>query len=238
MLKRNVEIGQDFSLCHQFDHLIDMRIGIDIVQSDPHAEFAKLPREVEKFRPDRTLLKSAFRIFQVDAIGARILRDDEQFLDACRDELFSLAQDIACRAGHEIAAQFWNDAEGAAVVAAFRNFQISIVARRQLDALRRHEIKKRIVRRRRRFMHRLHDGGKILRPADPAKVWELFQNRTGLGAHAAGDDDLAVFGRGSTDRRERFRLGAVEKAAGVDDDCRRVLDASWKVRSPPPAIGQ
>ena len=39
----------------------------------------------------------------------------------------------------------------------------------------------------------------------------------GLGAHAAGDDDLAVLRQRLADGVERFRLGAVEKAAGVDD---------------------
>ena len=38
-----------------------------------------------------------------------------------------------------------------------------------------------------------------------------------LGAHAAGDDDLAVFRHGGADGGERLRLRAVEKAAGIDD---------------------
>jgi hypothetical protein len=38
-----------------------------------------------------------------------------------------------------------------------------------------------------------------------------------FGPHAAGNDDLAVFGHGSADGRQRFSLGAVEKAAGIDD---------------------
>ncbi len=40
----------------------------------------------------------------------------------------------------------------------------------------------------------------------------------GLGTHAAGDDHLAVLRHGFADRGERFLLGAVEEAAGVDDD--------------------
>ena len=38
-----------------------------------------------------------------------------------------------------------------------------------------------------------------------------------LGAHAAGHDHLAVFGHRGADGGEQFRLGAVEKAAGIDD---------------------
>src|SRR5208283_1504233 len=131
-----------------------MRIGIDIVEPDPHAQLSKFPREVEEFRLDRTFLIRAFGIFQIQTIGARILRNDEQLLDSCRDELLGLAQNIARLAGEEIAAKFWDDAESATVVAALRNFQIGIVARRELNALRRQEIEKRIMRRRRRFMYR------------------------------------------------------------------------------------
>ena len=39
-----------------------------------------------------------------------------------------------------------------------------------------------------------------------------------FGAEAPGDDDLAVFVERLADGFEAFRLGAVEKPAGVDDD--------------------
>ena len=77
------------------------------------------------------------------------------------------------------------------------------------------------MRRRRRFMDRPHDGAKILRAGDPTKVRKFFQNRCGLRAHAAGDDDLAVFRCRRADRGKQFGLGAVEKTAGIDDDRRR-----------------
>ncbi len=44
-----------------------------------------------------------------------------------------------------------------------------------------------------------------------------------LGAHAAGDDDLAIFSRRRADGRERFDLGAIEKAASVHDDGGRAI---------------
>ena len=49
MLERDVEIGQDLALGHQRDDLVDMRIGIDVVQPHPGAELAELAREVENF---------------------------------------------------------------------------------------------------------------------------------------------------------------------------------------------
>ncbi len=41
-------------------------------------------------------------------------------------------------------------------------------------------------------------------------------DRLGLGAHAAGDDHLAVLGHGFTDRSQRLLFGAVEETASVD----------------------
>ncbi len=90
--------------------------------------------------------------------------------------------------------------------------------RRELDALRRHQVDERVVLRRRRAMHGLHHALVLLRAGDREHVGiargDLFRFR----AHAAGDDDLAVFRQGFADGAEQFRLRAVEKPAGIDDD--------------------
>ena len=111
-----------------------------------------------------------------------------------------------------------DDAEGAAVVAAFRNFQIGVMARREFHALFRHEIEEGIMRRRRGAMHRLDDALIVLRLGDRENVREFGENVGRIGAHAAGHDDLAVLLQPRLDRLQRLGLGAVEKAAGVDDD--------------------
>ena len=67
-------------------------------------------------------------------------------------------------------------------------------------------------------MHGLDDALIGLRAGDRQHVGEALGDRFGLGAHAAGDDDLAVFLQRGADRLERLRLGAVEEAARVDDD--------------------
>ena len=55
-------------------------------------------------------------------------------------------------------------------------------------------------------------------PVIARDVRECVADRLGLRAHAAGDDDAAVLVHRRADRGERFGLGAVEEAAGVDDD--------------------
>ena len=48
VLEGDVEIGQDLALGHQRDDLVDMRVGVDVVQPDPDAELAQLPRQIEE----------------------------------------------------------------------------------------------------------------------------------------------------------------------------------------------
>ena len=139
-------------------------------------------------------------------------------LTPAADQLFRLAQHVVGRARHQVAAQFRDDAEAAAVVAALGNLQIGVVPRRQLDALRRHQIEMRIVDRRQCAMHGLQHALILLRARDRQHAGIGRLDLFGFGAHAAGDDDLAVLGHGLADGAERFLLGAVEEAAGVDDD--------------------
>ena len=48
VLERNVEVGQDAPSGHQLDDLVDVRIGIDIMQPDPHAELAERGGQILK----------------------------------------------------------------------------------------------------------------------------------------------------------------------------------------------
>ncbi len=89
----------------------------------------------------------------IDAIGARILADDQQFPRARGDQLLGFAEDRVGPAADEVAAQVGDDAEGAAVVAALGNLQIAVVPRRQLQTRLGHEVDERRGDRRRRLVH-------------------------------------------------------------------------------------
>ena len=170
VLERDVEIGQHVAVRHQRDDVVDMRVGIDVVQPHPGAERAELAREIEELRPHLAVLPLARGVFDVDAVGRGVLRDHQQFLDAGRDQPLGLAQHVGGGPRDQIAAQLRDDAEGAAVVAAFGNLQIGVVPRRELDALGRHQIEERIVLRRRGAVHGVEHALVLLRAGDGQHV--------------------------------------------------------------------
>ena len=92
------------------------------------------------------------------------------------------------------------------------------MARREAHAFAGDEIDERIAGRGSRGSHRLHHALERLRAGDCRDVRESVADRVRRGPHAASHDHLAILIHRLADGRERFRFGAVEKAAGVDDD--------------------
>ena len=172
MLERDVEIGEDQPLGHQRDDLVDVRIGIDVVEPHP-AGSPSLPssraRSVMWARTSLALPRPRL-VADVDAIGRRVLADDQQFLGAGGDQLLGLAQDRVGAAADEVAAQMRDDAEGAAVIAALGNLQIAVVARRQLEPGFGHQVDERRWDRRRGLVDRGDDLLILLRPGDREHV--------------------------------------------------------------------
>ncbi len=66
----------------QRDHLVHVRIGIYIVQAHPDPEFAQAFSQFVHAGFQRTTVPESGAVFNVHAIGAGVLRDDQQFLHA------------------------------------------------------------------------------------------------------------------------------------------------------------
>src|ERR1700678_435150 len=71
--------------------------------------------------------------------------------------------------------------------------------------------------RRRGAMDRLKYTLVLLRSCYRQHVWVHGVDLFRLRAHTAGDNDFAVLRERGADGGERFRLRAIEKAAGIDD---------------------
>ena len=50
VLEGNVQVRQHAPFCHERDDLIDVRIGVDVVQAHPHAELTQAAREIDEAR--------------------------------------------------------------------------------------------------------------------------------------------------------------------------------------------
>ncbi len=164
MLERHIQIRQHMALERAFGHhrndFIDARIRIHVMQTYPCAvlrcEFAERADQIGHARLDRLAVPETGTVFDVDAVCARVLRNHQQFLHAGLEQVLRFEHHVGDRARHEVAAHRRDDAERTAVVAAFGNFQVRVVARRELHAGSRHQIDERIVRLRQMIVHRLH----------------------------------------------------------------------------------
>ena len=218
MLEGDIQIRQDFALGHQRDDFIHMRVRVDIVQAHPGAQLAQLFAQLGHPCAHRAALPEAGAVFDVHAVGAGVLRHHQQLFGAALDQRFGFFQHFMHRPAVQIAAQTGDDAEGAAVITAFRNFQIGIVARGELDASSRHQVHERIVRLGQVLVDVVHHlaGG----------VWAGHGQHRGVHvgdhlavvarAQTAGDDHLAVFVQRLADGVQRFGHGRINKATGVD----------------------
>ena len=203
-----------------------MRVRIDVVHPHPGAvfrgELTELLAQVEHPRLHWLAVPEPGAVLDVDTVGARVLADHEQFLDAGLEQARRLAEHIADRPRHQVAAHARDDAERAAVVAAFADLEIRVMLGRELDAGRGHEVDERVVRLRAVQVHRIHHLVRRMRAGDGehARVHLAHQVAACLAclrAETAGDDDLAVFSERLADRVQAFLDRVVDEAAGVDD---------------------
>ena len=77
MLKRDVQVGQDLALSHQGNNFVDMRIGIDIVQTHPDAELRQGRAQLGHTRFDGPTIPEAAAKLDVNPIGAGVLGNNE-----------------------------------------------------------------------------------------------------------------------------------------------------------------
>jgi hypothetical protein len=92
------------------------------------------------------------------------------------------------------------------------------VLRRELDAVRRHQVGEWVVRPWKMRVHRLQYGRGVVRAGHRQHRRVRRPDDAVLRAQAAGDDHAAVLLQRLADRAERLFDRRVDEAAGVDDD--------------------
>ena len=219
MLKRDIQIGQNFTLGHQRNDLVHVGVRVDVVQADPDA---KLPQGLTQFLHaafERPAIPEAGTVFDINSIGTGILGDHQQLTYTRPGQAFGFFHHVADRAADQIAAHIRDDAKAATVIAALRDFQVGVVAGGELHTLGWNQVDVRVVYR--RVGHKLMDG------ADDLFVGGGTGNTEHLGmllhnglcvstfSHTAGDNHFAILTDGLTDRIQGFLLCAIDKSAGI-----------------------
>src|SRR6056297_2662479 len=188
------------------------------MESDPRVQLTQFTGQVVHPGLDLPALPVIGLVTGVDPVGAGILADHQQFAHAAIDQLLGFFQHHADRPADQVAAHCRNDAEAAAMVAALRNLQVRVVPRRQLQPARRDQVDVGIVRPRQVRIDRAEYRLGLVRAAHTqhARVYRLYV--LGLRAHTAGNQHTTICVQRIADGFERFGLGRIDKAAGIDND--------------------
>src|SRR5439155_18088374 len=129
MLERQIDVLADpLALRHRRERVLVYRRWIEIEETNPFeavdlVQLAEQPRE-------RAALSA------IDPVEGLVLRDEEQLLHPARCERTRFAHDRFSRTAPVLSTQPWNDAEGAFVVAAFRDLHVGIMLRRRQQSRR------------------------------------------------------------------------------------------------------
>ena len=238
VLERDVQVRQHLALRHQRNHVIDVRVRVDVMQPRPRIQFGQA--FAQRLHPGLVLAPApaARGVLQVHAVGRGVLRDHQQFAHPALDQPLGLAQHLVHRARDQVTAQGGDDAEAAAMVAALGNLQVGVVVGRELDANVRHQVQEWIVLGRQGLVHRFHHAAVILRAGHRQHIRVMLADHLRLLAQAAGDDDLAVLVHRLADGIERFGHRRVDEAACVDHHHIGVVVAGHQVVAFHPQLGK
>ena len=217
VLERDIQVRQDLAFGHQRDDVVHVGVRVDIVQAHPHAHVAEGFTQGLHLGFQGPALPETGAVFDIHAVGGGVLGDHQQFLYAGIHQALGFVHDITDGPAHQLAAHVRDDAEGAAVVAAFGNLQVGVVARGQFDALGWYQVDKRVVVfiRGHKLVHRAYYFFIGLGAGNRQHAGVGFADFVCFHAHAAGYDHLAVLADGLADGVQGFLLGGVNKAAGV-----------------------
>lgn len=248
VLQGNIDIAGDFgTLGDGLDEFIGPMRGVGVEEADPEVafEFIESAEEGgEGFASGRVDAGGGFGALAealplVHAKVSGVLGDEIDFLHALGDEAFRFAHDGVLGAGTVLAANLWDDAEGAGVVAAFGDLDVGHVIWREAEAgggvvgdvarLGGDGVE-RAVFGEVAFEGLANDGGDVgdLVEADKGidfgkKAGEIFLESLGK---ATGDDDLLFFAggvflagvHGFDDGADGFVFGDIDEGAGIDDE--------------------
>ena len=193
VLHRNIEVRQHQTIRHQRQQLVDVRIWIHVVQTNPrNRRPSSLHNAIMSLRNGRPSQKSVRYLRSSPyALVSWEMTSNSLTPDRARPAASSRTSPILTRA--KFAAQRRNDAERTLVIAPLRDLQIGVVSRREFDTHGRDQINEGVARRLRDgIVHRLHDRFVCCGSGDGQDIRKLIADQVRARAKAARDDDASV----------------------------------------------
>src|SRR5579872_6063425 len=123
MLQGDVDIGADFVVSRDgFEQAPRNFIGIRVQETNP----AQRLDASQFFEQEREAVLEA----EIFSVAGRVLSDERNLTDPGARQALGLGNHRFKATRAELAAQLWNDAEAARMIATLRNFDVGGVARR------------------------------------------------------------------------------------------------------------
>ena len=227
MLQRHINIFSQARMSRErLQHFLCDAIGIRIEKAYPQNVFDAR----QLFQQQRKAIAQP----QVFAVGSGVLADQCDFAGSAGRQIFRFAHHGFKAPAAKRAAQLWNDAEGAGVVAALSNFDVGLMLWSGQDARGQVVIQKCRRLRGKNFQvafHGFDDAFDFPGTHDGVHFRNLFQNLLAEALHQASGNNQFLSGAEFLvlshfqNRVDGFFLRGFNKTAGVDHEDLRIIGA-------------
>ena len=73
MLQRHIEVGQDYSLSHEPDQIVNVWIRIDVVQANPNTQTPQMLSQIYNMITQRSRARKICPVTKIYTVGTRVL---------------------------------------------------------------------------------------------------------------------------------------------------------------------
>ena len=73
MLQRHIEVGKDYALTHQSNQIVNVWIGIDVMQTNPNTQTPQMSGQIHNMITQRSRANEICPMTKVHAVGTRVL---------------------------------------------------------------------------------------------------------------------------------------------------------------------
>lgn len=102
MMEGNIKIRKDIEIGNKRNELIEVRVGIEVMNKKKKENIEKLKREVEKISKKSEVMKNGLMIIDIEEIGDSIMRDEENLIKKRMKKFLRLEKKLVDRKREKI----------------------------------------------------------------------------------------------------------------------------------------